>query len=108
MLALSTVEDIGFLTFGVAASTIGFEGAVLGAATHAVAKALLFISISSPEANGELQADSKGLASRYPVSAAASSLECWRCLAFLLPSALPGVGESMRRRHNTEEAVTYC
>jgi formate hydrogenlyase subunit 3/multisubunit Na+/H+ antiporter MnhD subunit len=71
MLALSTVEDIGFLTFGlVASSTIGFEGAVLGAATHALAKALLFISISSPEADGELHADSRGLASRYPVSAA--------------------------------------
>jgi multicomponent Na+:H+ antiporter subunit D len=71
MLALSTVEDIGFLTFGlVAATSIGFEGAVIGAATHALAKALLFISISSPEANGELQEGSKGLASRYPVSAA--------------------------------------
>ena len=71
LLALSTVEDIGFLTFGlVSASTIGFEGAVMGAATHAVAKALLFISISSPEANGELTTESRGLASRYPVSAA--------------------------------------
>ena len=71
LLALSTVEDIGFLCFGVASfSTIGFEGAVIGAATHAVAKALLFISLSSPEANGELSAESRGLASRYPLSAA--------------------------------------
>jgi multicomponent Na+:H+ antiporter subunit A len=71
MLALSTVEDIGFLTFGlVASASIGFEGALLGAATHALAKALLFISLSAPEANGDLQADSRGLASRYPVSAA--------------------------------------
>jgi NADH:ubiquinone oxidoreductase subunit 2 (subunit N) len=71
LLALSTVEDIGFLCFGVASfSAIGFEGAVIGAATHAVAKALLFISLSSPEANGELSAESRGLASRYPLSAA--------------------------------------
>jgi multicomponent Na+:H+ antiporter subunit A len=71
MLALSTVEDMGFLCFGLAASSvIGFEGAVFGAAAHAVAKALLFISISSPEADGELKSNSRGLASRYPVSAA--------------------------------------
>jgi formate hydrogenlyase subunit 3/multisubunit Na+/H+ antiporter MnhD subunit len=71
LLALSTVEDIGFLCFGlVASATIGFEGAVMGAATHAIAKALLFISISSPEASGELHSSSRGLASRYPVSAA--------------------------------------
>jgi len=71
LLALSTVEDIGFLCFGlVASATVGFEGAVLGAATHALAKALLFISISSPEANGDLRSTSRGLASRYPVSAA--------------------------------------
>jgi len=71
MLALSTVEDMGFLCFGLAATpVIGFEGAVIGAATHAVAKALLFISISSPEADGELKSNSRGLASHYPVSAA--------------------------------------
>ncbi len=71
LLALSTVEDIGFLCFGlVASATIGFEGAVLGAATHAIAKALLFISISSPEASGELGSASRGLATRYPMSAA--------------------------------------
>jgi formate hydrogenlyase subunit 3/multisubunit Na+/H+ antiporter MnhD subunit len=71
LLAVSTVEDISFLIFGLATSTaIGFRGAVLGAATHALAKALLFISISSPEANGDLHDDSRGLAGRYPVSAA--------------------------------------
>jgi multicomponent Na+:H+ antiporter subunit A len=71
LLALSTIEDIGFLTFGLASvSTLGYEGAVMGAAAHAVAKALLFISLSSPEANGELGAESRALASRYPVSAA--------------------------------------
>jgi multicomponent Na+:H+ antiporter subunit A len=71
LLALSTVEDIGFLCFGlVASATVGFEGALLGAATHAIAKALLFISISSPEANGDLRSNSRGLASRYPLSAA--------------------------------------
>jgi NADH:ubiquinone oxidoreductase subunit 2 (subunit N) len=72
LLALSTAEDIGFLCFGLAATTaIGYEGALIGAATHAVAKALLFISISSPEAAGELRSTQcRGLASRYPVSAA--------------------------------------
>jgi len=71
LLAVSTVEDISFLIFGLATSTaIGFRGAVIGAATHALAKALLFISISSPEAGGDLRDDSRGLASRYPVSAA--------------------------------------
>jgi formate hydrogenlyase subunit 3/multisubunit Na+/H+ antiporter MnhD subunit len=71
LLAVSTVEDISFLIFGLATSTaIGYRGAVIGAATHALAKALLFISISSPEANGDLHEDSRGLASRYPVSAA--------------------------------------
>lgn len=71
LLALSSIEDIGFLTFGVvSASALGLEGAVIGAASHALAKTLLFISVSSPEANGELHADARGLATRYPVSAA--------------------------------------
>ena len=71
LLALSTMEDMGFLFFGLAASTsLGLEGAALGAATHAVAKALLFVSLASPEAGGELNSESHGLAARYPVSAA--------------------------------------
>jgi formate hydrogenlyase subunit 3/multisubunit Na+/H+ antiporter MnhD subunit len=71
LLALSTIEDMGFLLLGVtAASELGLRGALIGATVHALAKALLFISISAPEADGKLTEDARGLASRYPVSAA--------------------------------------
>jgi multicomponent Na+:H+ antiporter subunit D len=70
LLALSTIEDMGFLTLGVvAAGKIGMEGAMIGAAVHALAKALLFLSLSAPEADGALTNESRGLASRYPLSA---------------------------------------
>jgi NADH:ubiquinone oxidoreductase subunit 5 (subunit L)/multisubunit Na+/H+ antiporter MnhA subunit len=70
LLVLSTIEDIGFLLLGVAAaSQMGVEGALAGAATHAVAKALLFACLSAPEAAGDLQVETRGLAARYPVSA---------------------------------------
>ena len=52
LLVLSTVEDAGFLLLGVGSvSWIGFKGALIAAATHALAKALLFICISGPEAD---------------------------------------------------------
>ncbi|HEX7730010.1 MAG TPA: proton-conducting transporter membrane subunit [Terracidiphilus sp.] len=71
MLALSSIEDMGFLLLGLAAaSEIGMRGALIGAASHAMAKALLFASISAPEADGALTESARGLASRYPVSAA--------------------------------------
>jgi multicomponent Na+:H+ antiporter subunit A len=71
LLALSSIEDIGFLLLGVtSASDLGMRGAILGATVHALAKALLFISLSAPEADGALTEDAHGLASRYPVSAA--------------------------------------
>jgi multicomponent Na+:H+ antiporter subunit A len=71
LLVLSTVEDVGFLLLGLASATqMGFQGALIAASTHAVAKALLFACLSSPEAAGELaESEPKGLASRYPVSA---------------------------------------
>ncbi|HEV2322972.1 MAG TPA: proton-conducting transporter membrane subunit, partial [Terracidiphilus sp.] len=70
LLVLSTVEDVGFLLLGAASITaLGAEGAMLGAATHALAKALLFASLSAPEAAGDLDADRTSLVSRYPVSA---------------------------------------
>jgi multicomponent Na+:H+ antiporter subunit A len=69
MLAFSTIEDMGFLVLGlVAANELGLRGALLGAVSHAVAKTLLFIAVSSAEADGNLSF--KGLAQRYPVSAA--------------------------------------
>jgi multicomponent Na+:H+ antiporter subunit A len=70
LLVLSTVEDVGFLLLGVGSATrLGMEGALIAAATHALAKALLFICLSGPEAAGELGARPTALATRYPVSA---------------------------------------
>ncbi len=70
ILVLSTVEDVGFLLLGAAsASAIGFNGAIVAASTHALAKALLFACLSAPEADGELETEPVALASRYPVSA---------------------------------------
>jgi formate hydrogenlyase subunit 3/multisubunit Na+/H+ antiporter MnhD subunit len=69
LLVLSTVEDIGFLLLGIAsANVLGYSGVVFAAATHALAKALLFACVSIPEAAGELGDESAGLASRYPIS----------------------------------------
>jgi len=70
LLVLSTVEDIGFLMLGVASlQWTGLDGAVFAASTHALAKALLFICLSGPEADGALDGEPKGLAARYPVAA---------------------------------------
>jgi multicomponent Na+:H+ antiporter subunit D len=70
LLVLSTVEDVGFLFLGLtSASALGTSGMMVAAATHALAKALLFICLSGPEANGALVAERTGLAGRYPVSA---------------------------------------
>jgi multicomponent Na+:H+ antiporter subunit A len=71
LLALSTIEDMGFLLLGVVSATeLGARGAIFAATVHALAKALLFISLSAPEADGALTSDARGLATRYPVSAA--------------------------------------
>ena len=70
LLVLSTIEDVGFLLFGLAsANALGTSGALTAAVTHAVAKALLFACLSAPEAAGELEGEPVALASRYPVSA---------------------------------------
>jgi len=70
LLVLSTAEDIGFLLLGVASiSALGSEGALIAAATHALAKALLFTCLAGPEAAGALEHKPIALASRYPVSA---------------------------------------
>lgn len=70
LLVLSTIEDIGFLLLGIiSATTLSLSGAVTGAVTHALAKALLFTSLSTPEAAGALS-QGRGLASRFPVSGA--------------------------------------
>jgi multicomponent Na+:H+ antiporter subunit A len=70
LLVLSTVEDVGFLLFGLASvSALGSSGALAAAATHAMAKALLFACLSGPEAAGALEGEPAALAARYPVSA---------------------------------------
>ena len=70
LLVLSTVEDVGFLLFGAAAAnSFGQTGAIVAASTHALAKALLFICLAAPEADGALDAEPVALAARYPVSA---------------------------------------
>jgi len=49
LLVLSTVEDVGFLLLGAAsASTLGQNGAIIAASSHALAKALLFICLAAP------------------------------------------------------------
>ncbi|MGD0830466.1 MAG: proton-conducting transporter membrane subunit [Terracidiphilus sp.] len=70
LLVLSTIEDIGFLMLGMFASNwLGFYGAMIAVFTHALAKALLFICLSGPEADGAFDGEPKGLAARYPVAA---------------------------------------
>lgn len=70
LLVLSSIEDCGFLLLGIASiSTLGQDGVVLAAASHAVGKALLFIAIASPERDGALDREDTGLAVRYPISA---------------------------------------
>ena len=70
LLVLSTAEDVGFLLLGAASmSVIGTQGALIAAATHALAKSLLFICLAGPEAAGELEREPVALAARYPVSA---------------------------------------
>jgi len=49
-------------------SVLGIKGIVFAAATHALAKALLFACLSGPEADGALEGEPKGLAARYPVA----------------------------------------
>ena len=70
LLVLSTVEDVGFLLLGLTSMRVfGSSGVLFAAATHALAKALLFASLCGPEDGGALEGNHTGLALRYPVSA---------------------------------------
>ena len=70
LLVLSSIEDIGFLMLGVASlDTLGRDGVFLAAASHALGKSLLFVSIALPEHDGLLEHGEHALASRYPFSA---------------------------------------
>jgi formate hydrogenlyase subunit 3/multisubunit Na+/H+ antiporter MnhD subunit len=71
LLAFSTVEDLGYLLFGLTtAGAWGLQGALLGVGVHALAKATLFATLAAPEADGPLTFIRRGLAARYPFSAA--------------------------------------
>jgi len=68
LLAFSTVEDLGLVVVALAfGGDLGLTGALIGATVHALAKALLFASISGPEADGARLMDARGLASRHPL-----------------------------------------
>jgi len=71
-LAFSTIEDMGYLILGVTiGGKLGLTGAAIGATVHALAKALLFSSLTRIEADEEpLTLNTSGLASRYPLSGA--------------------------------------
>jgi multicomponent Na+:H+ antiporter subunit D len=70
MLAFSTIEDMGYILFGVTAGgQLGLGGAYLGLTVHALAKALLFSSLAFVEADGiPLTLNARGLMTRYPWS----------------------------------------
>jgi multicomponent Na+:H+ antiporter subunit D len=70
MLAFSTIEDMGYILFGVTAGgQLGLGGACLGLTVHALAKALLFSSLAFIEADGiPLTLNARGLTTRYPWS----------------------------------------
>ena len=70
LLVLSSIEDFGFMLLGMASlSSFGRDAVILAAASHALAKCLLFTSIAMPERDGLLPAHTGGMAQRYPVSA---------------------------------------
>jgi formate hydrogenlyase subunit 3/multisubunit Na+/H+ antiporter MnhD subunit len=71
LLAFSTLADMGLLTMALGlGGTYGPAGAAVGAAVHALAKALLFVSLAAPESEGDSLVDARGLASRHPIAAA--------------------------------------
>ncbi len=70
LLVLSSIEDCGFLLLGIASmSSLGQDGVLLAAASHAMGKALLFVSIAAPERDGAFAREDTGLAVCYPISA---------------------------------------
>lgn len=74
MLAFSTIDDMGYLLLGVIAGTeIGLNGALLGAAAHAIFKVILFGAVGAAEyrLGHALTLADHGLAGRFPRSGAA-------------------------------------
>jgi len=73
MLAFSTIDDMGYLLLGVTVgSQAGMSGAILAAISHAFFKVLLFgsVGLAESQSGSDLTLDSRGMAARYPVSAA--------------------------------------
>ncbi|MEW5959601.1 MAG: proton-conducting transporter membrane subunit [Chloroflexota bacterium] len=73
MLAYSTIDDMGYLLLGVVVgSEVGLSGAILAALSHAFFKVLLFgsVGLAESQTGRDLTLDDRGLAARYPVSAA--------------------------------------
>jgi len=74
MLAFSTIDDMGYLLIGVLAGTqLGLAAALLGAMSHAIFKVILFGSVGVAEQGmgRPITLAERGLAARYPLSAAA-------------------------------------
>lgn len=74
MLAFSTIDDMGYLLLGVlAGTTIGISGALLAALNHALQKVILFgaVGIAEHKRGHDITLKDRGLASLYPISAAA-------------------------------------
>jgi multicomponent Na+:H+ antiporter subunit D len=74
MLAFSTIDDMGYLILGLAAGpAIGVTGALAGACGHALSKMLLFgaAGIAEEQTGKPLTLETRGLAARCPVAAAA-------------------------------------
>ncbi len=70
LLVLSTVEDVGFLLLGVASATrLGTTGALVAAATHALAKALLFTCLAALKPPAHSKASQLASSRAIPVSA---------------------------------------
>lgn len=71
LLAFSTIEDLGYLTIGVTlGGSLGIVGATIGIIVHALAKALMFSSVSVIERDEGAGIKPHGLAARYPLAGA--------------------------------------
>ncbi len=74
MLAFSTIDDMGYLLLGVLAGTeMSLNGALLGAAAHAIFKVVLFgaVGVAEQRLGRALTLADHGLAGRFPRSGAA-------------------------------------
>ena len=73
MLAFSAIDDSGYLLLGILAGGMGLSGALVGILSHAVCKFLLFGAVGAAEQGlgQKLTLELRGLAGRFPASAAA-------------------------------------